>query len=143
MFISTRGRYALRVIIDLADNNDGKLVPMKDVASRQNISLKYLEQILPILTKNGIVQAVHGKGGGYKFNMSPDECSVWDILRLTEGDLSPVSCLGENAKECDRAAECRTLSMWKGLNDVLREYLQSVKISDLLDNNVNCDNYII
>ena len=142
MFISSRGRYALRVIIDLAENDNGTLVPMKDVASRQNISLKYLEQILPILTKNGIVQAVHGKGGGYKFVQDPEKCTVWDILRLTEGDLAPVSCLGENAKECDRAAECRTLFLWKGLNDVVQEYLKGVKISDLI-NNTNCDNYII
>ena len=142
MLISTRGRYALRVIIDLAENDKGGYIPMKDVAARQNISLKYLEQILPILTKNGIVEAVHGKGGGYKFIKNPDGCSVWDILRLTEGDLAPVSCLGDDAKPCDKVAECKTIHMWKGLNDAVQNYLKSVKISDLIQNSYS-DNYII
>lgn len=142
MLISTRGRYALRVIIDLAENDNGSFIPMKDVAARQEISLKYLEQILPILTKNGIVEAVHGKGGGYRFRLSPDACTVWDILKLTEGDLAPVSCLGENAKPCEKMGDCRTLTMWKGLNDTVRNYLQGVKISDLI-NNTYKDNYVI
>lgn len=142
MIISTRGRYALRVIIDLAENDDGTYIPMKTVAARQNISLKYLEQILPILTKNGIVEAVHGKGGGYKFAKNPDGCTVWDVLKLTEGELAPVSCLGEGAKPCDKEAECKTIGLWRGLDDTIQKYLKSYKISDLI-NNKNSDNYVI
>ena len=142
MLISTRGRYALRVIIDLTENDTGGYIPMKDVAARQEISLKYLEQILPILTKNGIVEAVHGKNGGYKFLKDPSVCSVWDILSLTEGDLAPVSCLIEGAPPCEKSVECRTLKMWKGLNDAVSTYLKSVKISDLTKN-TNADLYVI
>lgn len=142
MLISTRGRYALRVIIDLVENDNGSYIPMKDVAARQNISLKYLEQILPILTKNKIVEAVHGKNGGYRFIKDPNVCTVWDILKLTEGDLAPVTCLVEGAEPCVKAAECKTLNMWKGLNDVVSGYLKSVKIADFI-NVKYIDNYVI
>ena len=112
MMISTRGRYALRVLVDLAEHSGG-LVPMKDVAARQGISKKYMEQIMALLVKDGYVEGVHGKGGGYKLNREPDEYRVGDILRLTEGNLAPVACLGEDASPCERASECRTLPMWK------------------------------
>lgn len=130
--ISTRGRYALRVMIDLALNGDNGYVPMKDVASRQNLSLKYLEQILPNLTKNKMVEGVQGKGGGYRLTKEPSEYLIGDILRVTEKDLAPVSCLSDGAGECARRAECKTISFWEGLNNVINEYIDGVTLADLL-----------
>ena len=132
MMISTRGRYALRVIIDLAENADAGLIPMHEVAKRQGISLKYLERILPELLSGHLVEGVHGKGGGYRLTKKPDEISVAEILKLTEGDIAPVACLEDNAVVCDRMEDCRTLPVWKGLNDRINEYLESVKITDLM-----------
>ena len=132
MMISTRGRYALRVIIDLAENADTGLIPMHEVAKRQGISLKYLERILPELVSGHLVEGVHGKGGGYRLTKKPDEISVAEILKLTEGDIAPVACLEDNAVVCDRMEDCRTLPLWKGLNDRINEYLESVKITDLM-----------
>ena len=129
--ISTRGRYALRVLVDLAKLQDQGYIPMKTVAQRQGISLKYLEQILPILTKNKLVVGVHGKGGGYKINRAPEDIRVGDVLRLTENDLAPVACLAEGADECAKVESCSTISFWKGLSDVINEYLDSKTIADL------------
>lgn len=131
MLISTRGRYALRVLIDIAENSEGNYIPMKEVAARQGISLKYLEQILPILTKNKVIEAAHGKGGGYKLSKAPNNITVAEVLRLTEGDLSPVACLGSEATVCERAGECRTIKLWSGLNDVVNTYLSQYSIADL------------
>lgn len=131
MFVSTRGRYALRVLIDIAENSNGNFIPMKDVAARQDISLKYLEQILPILTKNGIIEATSGKGGGYRLKGEPENIHVSDVLRLTEGDLSPVACLGADAKSCAREKQCRTLGLWSGLNKVVNDYLDNYTIADM------------
>jgi len=130
--ISTRGRYALRVIIDLAENADDGLIPMHEVAKRQGISLKYLERILPELVSGQLVEGVHGKGGGYRLTKKPEDISVAEVLKLTEGDIAPVACLEENAPACDRIEDCRTLPVWKGLNDRINEYLESVKITDLM-----------
>ena len=102
MMISTRGRYALRVLIDLAEHGGGSYIPMKEVAERQDISLKYLERILPLLTKSGYVEGVHGKGGGYRLKKEPDNIRVGDVLRLTEGELAPVACLAKDADVCER-----------------------------------------
>lgn len=133
MIVSSRGRYALRVMADLAENQEnGKYIPMKDVAARQGISLKYLEQILPVLSKNNLIEGVHGKGGGYRLSLPPDKVRVGDVLRLTEGDLSPVSCLGEDASPCDRLNECKTMKLWAGLNKVIYDYIDSVTIADLM-----------
>ena len=132
MMISTRGRYALRVIIDLAENSDGSYIPMKAVAERQNISLKYLERILPALAKNNFIEGVQGKGGGYKLTKHPEEYRVGDILRLTEGDLAPVACLECNAEPCKHTADCRTKPMWDKLHSVINDYLDSVTIADLM-----------
>lgn len=132
MMISTRGRYALRVLIDLAEHADGAYVPMKEVAERQEISLKYLEKILPVLTKNQLIDGVHGKGGGYKLTRKPQEYVVGEILRLTEGDLAPVSCLECNAEACHRISECRTLPMWSTLQQMINTYLDGVTIADLM-----------
>ena len=132
MMISTRGRYALRVIIDLAENGNGGYIPMKSVAERQDISLKYLERILPVLVKNGFIEGVQGKSGGYKLKKHPSECVVGDILRLTEGDLAPVACLECNAKKCEFNADCRTKPVWNKLNNVINECLDSFTIADLM-----------
>lgn len=130
--ISTRGRYSLRVLIDLAQNQGDGYVPMKDVASRQNLSLKYLEQILPILKKHQFVTGLQGKGGGYRLTKSPEEYIIGDILRATEKDMAPVSCLARGAKECSLKSSCKTISFWEGLNNVVNDYLNSKSLADLL-----------
>lgn len=130
--ISTRGRYALRVMIDLAENSENNYIPMKKIAERQNISLKYLERILPALTKNNLIEGAHGKGGGYKLTRDPKEYTVGEILRLTEGDLAPVACLECNAKPCERYAECRTRAMWEKYYSLTNEYFDSITIADLM-----------
>ena len=130
--ISTRGRYALRVMIDIASHQDGTLVPMKDVAKRQGLSLKYLEQILPALTKNGLLKGTQGKGGGYALTRTPEEYPVGEILRLTEKDLAPVSCLADGAEKCTRRSECKTIGFWEGLNKVMNDYFDSKTLKDLL-----------
>ena len=132
MMISTRGRYALRVMIDLAEQGGSGYIPMKDIAERQGLSLKYLERILPVLTKNGIVEGVQGKGGGYRLCRSPEEYTAGEILRLTEGSLAPVSCMECGAELCDRAADCRTRPLWHGLDKVVSDYLDSVTLADLM-----------
>lgn len=142
MMISTKGRYALRVMVDLAEQQKAGYIPLKEVAARQNISQKYLESIMTVLSKNGFIEAVHGKGGGYRLNREPNEYMVGDILRLTEGTLAPVSCLECGAKPCDQAAQCRTLFMWKELNEIVNNYLDNVTIADLMQSG-QADNYVI
>lgn len=137
MIVSTKGRYALRVMIDLAEqesaaNNEANRTPLKEIAERQNISQKYIEAIMTLLSKNGFVDAVHGKGGGYRLNKKPQEYKVGDILRLTEGTLAPVACLEKNAEDCPRKAECRTIPLWTKLDDLIESYLDSVTIADLM-----------
>ena len=129
--ISTRGRYAIRVILDLTKNSNGNYIPMKDVAERQGISLKYLEKILPILTKNKIIEGVHGKGGGYKPCKNIKNCKIIDILRLTEGDLAPVACL-KKGSVCERKALCRTLAMWKDFYNIINDFFSKYTIGDLI-----------
>ena len=129
--ISTRGRYALRVMVDLAEHAGDGYIPMKEVAARQGISLKYLEQIMPALSKSGLVEGVHGKGGGYRLPRSPGEYTVGEILRITEGDLAPVACLACDAEPCGRADECKTLSMWRGYQDLTNEYFDGVTLASL------------
>lgn len=132
MMISTKGRYALRVMVDLAEHSGGGYIPMKDVAARQEISLKYLEKILPSLVSNGLIEGVHGKGGGYKLTRAPKEYTIGEILRLTEGELAPVSCLECNAEPCARADECRTRPMWDKLNDLINDFFDSVTLDALM-----------
>ena len=131
MIVSTRGRYALRVMIDLAENSNQERIPLKEIAERQGISQKYIESIMTLLSKNKFVDAVHGKGGGYKLNKKPQEYRVGDILRLTEGTLAPVACLEKNAPPSDRKKFCRTLPMWTKLDKLVEDYLDSVTLSDL------------
>ena len=133
MLISTRGRYALRVLIELAEHTDGCYVPMKDIAERQGISLKYLERIIPVLSKNGIIEGLQGKGGGYRLVKSPEECKIGDILRLTEGNLAPVACLQCNAEKCDRADTCPTLPMWTEFHHMVNQYFDSITLSSLIE----------
>ncbi len=132
MIVSTKGRYALRVMIDLAEQNKQERVPLKEIAERQEISQKYIEAIMTMLSKNGFVDAVHGKGGGYRLNKKPEEYKVGDILRLTEGSLSPVACLEKGAEECPRKKECRTLSLWTKLDELVEGYLDSVTLAQLM-----------
>ena len=132
MMISTRGRYCLRVMIDLAEHQGDGYIRMKEVADRQGISLKYLEKILPVLAKSGIIDGVQGKGGGYRLSRRPEDYTLGEILRLTEGSLAPVAYLECGAAPCDKAAECRTLPVWTDLDRVVNEYLDSVTIADLL-----------
>lgn len=135
MLISSKGRYALRVMLDLAENSKGEFIPLKDITERQNISKKYLESIMVILSKAGFVEAMHGKGGGYKLSRPVEEYKVGDILRLTEGTLAPVMCLEESAVACKKAAVCKTLPIWTGLNKVINEYLDSISLKDILQGN--------
>lgn len=134
MMISTKGRYAMRVIIDLAENRKAEYIPLKDIAKRQNISQKYLESIMTVFSKNGFVEAMHGKGGGYRLNRPLDEYRVGDILRLIEGSLTPVSCKECIGEECPQADNCRTLPMWKKLNTMINDYLDSITVADLMNN---------
>lgn len=136
MMVSTRGRYALRVLIDLADTKEGEFTPLKDISEKENISKKYLESIMTLLSKNNMVEGVHGKGGGYRLNRPASEYTVGMVLRLTEGDLSPVACLMPDAEACARVNVCKTLSMWEGLKKVINEYLDSVTIVDLLNGTI-------
>ena len=137
MMISTRGRYALRVMIDLAEHQEDGYTPMKDVAKRQSVSLGYMEKILPVLVKNGIVEGLQGKTGGYRLIRKPEEYTLGEILRLTEGSLAPVACLECGATPCDKATDCRTLPVWTELDRRINEYLDSVTVSDLLKSNPN------
>lgn len=133
MTISSKGRYALRVLIDLAENDNGSYIPMKVVAERQGLPLKYLGHILPTLTQNNIVEGVHGKGGGYRLSRKPEEYTVGEILRLVEGDFALVSCLECGAKPCERVDQCRTISMWKNLQNIIDEYFDGITLKDLMN----------
>ena len=132
MIVSTKGRYALRVLLDLASQNTEEKTPLKEIAERQNISQKYIEAIMTLLSKNGLVDAAHGKGGGYKLNRKPSEYIVGDILRLTEGTLSPVVCLEKGSAPCPRKNICKTLPLWTKLDELVEGYLDSVTLADLL-----------
>ena len=131
MKISTKGRYALRIMIDLATNSNEKFISLKDIAQRQEISNKYLEQIISLLNKAGYLETARGNAGGYKLAKKPNEYKIGDILRATEGDLAPIYCLTEEG-ECNRQKDCKTYSFWKGLDDVINEYIDSKTLEDLI-----------
>ncbi len=139
MMVSTRGRYALRVMLDLAENRNEGYIPMKEVAQRQELSLKYIERIIPVLSKNHYVEGVQGKGGGYRLTREPEDYRVGDILRLTEGELVPVSCLKCNAEACRRADICKTLPMWKEFYRMVNDYFDHITLSDLMGQNIRSD----
>ena len=130
MIVSTKGRYALRVMIDLAEHQSEKYTPLKEIAARQQISEKYLENILKTLVQNGLLQGLRGKGGGYRLTRDPSQYRISDILLLTEGNLAPVACL-EPGADCGRLSECRTYEMWRGLDEVIRTYLDKITLTDL------------
>ncbi len=131
MMISTRGRYALRVMLDLAERGGTGFVPLKDIAERQQISKKYLEIIVKDMVAGGLLEGASGKGGGYKLVRKPKDYSVGEILELMEGTIAPVACLAAGAKECPRAAACETLPMWSEFDAMVRDFFYSKKLTDL------------
>ena len=145
MKISTKGRYAVRMLLDLAEHGGDGYVALKDIAKRQEISKKYLEQIVAILNKSDILKTSRGFQGGYKLAQTPDKYTVGMILRLTEGSLTPVSCLEQEPNQCERCAECPTLFVWEGLNKLISEYLDGITLQDILDKQKESysNNYII
>lgn len=132
MLISTKGRYALRVMIDLAEHQTDGFIPLKVIAQRQDISEKYLESIIKLLVRAKLLNGLRGKGGGYQLTRPPEQYTVGVILRLTEESLAPVACLGQNADACARMSACRTLPLWQGLNGVITDYLDNITIADLI-----------
>ena len=145
MKISTKGRYALRMLLDLAEHKNDGYIALKDIAARQNISKKYLEQIIPILNRSDILSANRGYQGGYRLAKSPEHYTVGQILRLTEGSLAPVACLDHDPVECDRADDCITLPIWKGLHNAITDYLDGITLQDILDSQAErySNDYII
>lgn len=131
MMISTKGRYALRVMVDIAENSNGGYIPLKDIAGREEISEKYLESIIVVLSKAGLLDGLRGKGGGYKLTKAPEEYSVGEILRLSEGSLSPVSCIS-HGKKCERTSKCSTHPVWEKLDKIINEYLDGITLCDLI-----------
>ena len=143
MIVSTRGRYALRVMIDLAEHQGEGYIPLKEIAARQEVSEKYLETILKALVREHFLIGLRGKGGGYKLSRAPEQYTVGSIIRLTEGPLAPVSCLEGPANDCPRAASCRTLPMWKEFGHVVNHFLDSYTVADLMQTGSAGDNYVI
>ena len=143
MMISTRGRYALRVMIDLAERQTSDFTPLKEIAARQEISEKYLESIVKNLVQNGFLEGLRGKGGGYRLVRAPEEYTIGSILRLMEGSLAPVACLEQRAQPCNREDSCRTLPMWRKLYDLLNDFFDGITLADLTDSERSGDNYVI
>lgn len=130
--ISTKGRYAVRLMIDLAEQNSDSPIPLDAIAARQDISKKYLESIVKILVTAKLVKGTSGKGGGYFLTRKPEEYKIYEILKLTEGSLSTVACLEEGAEKCPREDKCKTISMWKGYDNLVKDYFSDITIKDLL-----------
>ncbi len=131
MLVSTRGRYALRVLVDIAQQSSDAFVPLHEIALRQGISEKYLEAIVKALVQSGFLNGMRGKGGGYRLSRTPSQIPVSEVLKTTEGDIAPVACLEDGAAPCERASDCLTLSMWQGLDEVISDYLSKYTIEDL------------
>ena len=132
MIVSTKGRYALRVMLCFARRGGDEYIPLKEIAEAEEISQKYLESIMTILSKAGFVDAVHGKGGGYRLNRKPEEYTVGSILKLTEGSLAPVSCTTQGAAACSRSTCCQTLPMWERLERMIDDFFEGITLADLL-----------
>lgn len=143
MMVSTRGRYALRILVDLAENQGDGFVTLREVSVRQEISEKYLESIVKDLVKARILEGLRGKGGGYRLCCAPDEINVLDVLVRMEGTLAPVACLEDGAPPCARAADCRTLTLWQGLDKVVRSYLRGFTVQDLMRRESDGYDYVI
>ena len=132
MKISTKGRYALRIMLDLAQNSKGEYIPLKDISSRQGITIKYMEQIVPMLTRAGLVRSLRGNNGGYMLSREPEEYTIGEILRCAEGSLAPIACLEDETNQCPRKEECKTLAFWEGMRDVVYDYADGKTLKDLL-----------
>ena len=143
MKISTKGRYALRVMLDIAMHDDGKFIPLKDIAMRQELTVKYLEQIISLLNKAGYLQSLRGNSGGYRLTKRPDEYIIGDILRITEGSMAPVACLDDHPNQCERASSCKTLQMWEKFYNLINEYFDGITLEDLLEQKSDVGDYII
>lgn len=133
MKVSTKGRYALRLMIDLAEHDSGDYIPLRDISERQGISVKYLEQIVTQLSRAGFLRSVRGAQGGYRLSRRPENYTVGEILRITEGDLAPIACLSDETASCPRESECATLDFWKGLRRVINEYVDGSTLDDLVE----------
>lgn len=133
MKISTKGRYALRMLIDLAEHQGEGYISLKEISTRQNISKKYLEQIIPIFNRNNVLMTNRGSQGGYRLARAPKDYTVGEILRLAEGSLAPVECLDRDPIGCERSADCPTLPVWQGLAKVIDEYLEGITLQDVVD----------
>lgn len=136
MKISTRGRYSLRMMIDLANHYDDGFVALKDISERQNISKKYLEQIIPLLNKSNLLIASKGHGGGYRLSKDPASITVKDILLSAEGSLMPVSCMDDEPNQCEKCADCITLPIYQGLYDVVNQYFESITLEAIIKKQV-------
>lgn len=143
MKISTKGRYALRVMIDLAENNNGSYIPLRDIARRQELSEKYLETIIPALTRAGFLEGLRGKGGGYRLTKPAAQYDVASILQLTEGSLAPVACLESEHNTCPRISQCKTLPMWEGFYKLILEYFQGITLEDLVLSQTSGGDFVI
>ncbi len=132
MLISTKGRYAIRVMIDLAENRQSGYVPLRDVAERQQISEKYLESIISLLSKAGLVEGIRGKGGGYRLTREPEEYTAWEILNVANGTMAPVACLKDGAPECDRHDICKSLSLYENIYELMELYLGEITLPQLV-----------
>lgn len=143
MLISTRGRYALRVLVDMAEHQTEGYLPLKEIAQRQEISEKYLESILKSLVQGGVLSGLRGKGGGYRLTRSPEQYTVGSILRLTEGSLAPVSCLEGESMGCPRMAQCRTLPMWRKLDQMIEDFFEGITLADLMVSAQSGYDYVI
>ena len=133
MKISTKGRYALRMMLDMAQHQKNGPVALKDIAERQNVSKKYLEQIALVLSQGGVLQGTRGHQGGYRLIIDPAECTVYDILESVEGSMHPVACLDHSPNDCERCNGCETLYVWQGLDTVIQNYLKGITLQDVLD----------
>lgn len=138
--ISTRGRYALRVMVVLAERQSDQFIPLKTIADEQNISEKYLESIVKALVQSGLLEGLRGKGGGYRLKARPEDCTVGSVLRLTEVGLAPVACLEQEPVNCPRADQCRTLPMWRKLHRLLTDFFDGITIADLMESGGDFDN---
>ena len=143
MLISTKGRYALRVMIDLAEHQADGFIPLKAIAQRQEISEKYLESIIKLLVRAKLLTGVRGKGGGYQLTKAPEQYTVGSILRITEDTMASVSCLALGSDVCPRSAECRTLPMWRGLDKLITEYFENITLADLMRGESDGYDYVI
>lgn len=143
MLVSTKGRYALRILVDMAEHQADGYMTLKVIAERQDISEKYLESIVKELVKNGIVSGQRGKGGGYRLCIMPEQINVGEVLGIMEGSLAPVGCSELNSVPCARSSQCRTLDFWKGLDEVIRRYAFSYSVADLMRRDSSGNDYVI